>query len=161
MNRQQQRRIEEEELVRRSREPGRVQFAESLCSKHHWRPMIRAGTLPPPRSECPGCRAEALRARDTDRGERVLVHPGIPATSEQHDLMARYEELERRRHPDRVVPGSIEEEAALERIEEARAEERDRERPQRAGRLVSARCESGTWVEYRARPGRGIVRVVS
>ena len=109
---------------------------------------------------------QQLDARDfesfyTDRGERVLVHPGIPATSEQHDLMARYEELERRRHPDRVVPGSIEEEAALERIEEARAEERDRERPQRAGRLVSARCESGTWVEYRARPGRGIVRVVS
>jgi hypothetical protein len=159
MNRQQQKRVEEEELVRRSREQGEEQVAESLCSKHDWRPVIRAGTLPPPRSECPGCKAESLRARDTDRGERVLVHPGIPTTPEEHGLMDHWLELERRRHPGRVEPGSEEEERALEQIEAAREDERTRDHPQRAGRLVSGRIEHGEWVEYRALPRRGIARV--
>jgi hypothetical protein len=142
MNRREQAVIEEQELVRRSRSQlGLVQVERSLCGRHEWRPLIRAGSLPPLAASCPGCLEEQMRKRSPDDGEpRRLQGPRqTPKNPRELGLLERWRELERLRHRDRPQPGSEEEERAIEHADRLRREElaaeRDKE-SRHAGRVV-------------------------
>jgi hypothetical protein len=120
-----QRVIEEQEKVRRSRaQLGLVQVERSLCPRHEWRPFIRAGSLPPRASACPGCLEEQMRKRSTDDGEprRLQAPRQMPGTPRELGLLERWRELERLRHPDRPEPGSDEEREAVEHADRARGD---------------------------------------
>src|SRR6266536_5722587 len=67
----QRKRIEEYELRRRNL----AQTETPLCAKHGWAPQMPAGKLPPPASECPGCKREAERNRPTEY-ETVKIDVG-------------------------------------------------------------------------------------
>jgi hypothetical protein len=129
------------------------------CELHSgWRVDVSDGRPSPPPHLCPFCVREAQPA--TTRHEKVEVDPGdIGSTVSPTgwEIAERWWE----NHPERAALDKLEEESVLELIDLRRDEETAslEKRSRRAGILAGARWEDGVWTEYRAIPGRGIVRV--
>lgn len=154
-----QKRVEDAERLRRLREGATVTSFASPCERHpQWRVDLSDRRIPPPAAACPLCVQEQLEKRDDRREKRVLESAGTPVTPRQYELLLLHEE---RNPSSTVVPGSPEEQDALDRISELREEEQARDflRQRRGATLVSARAQGGRWVEIYAVPGRGFVEV--
>jgi hypothetical protein len=115
-----------------------------------------------PASLCPECAREALVNRSTRRDTRELPHPlQIGETATMRDTYAEY--VARKREAGAVLPGSADESIALERIDDEREAERERD-TRSIGQFVTQRIEDCQLVQYYAKRGpRGrtqFVRVV-
>lgn len=144
------------------RQRQRIEDAErgklvTVCSKHEWRVSLNGRPVPPPKSGCPECVREGMGSRAGETYEARTV-----SLSEQNG-----ESLEMRiaydQHLERqggVRPGSIAEQTALDSINAAREEERERDEARKRGffrgaRLAySSRIENGQLVGTYALPLR-------
>jgi hypothetical protein len=117
-----QRKIEQAELVRRSRESLDQQVAMP-CEMHPaWRVSLPPTKLAPPAHLCPYCRKEGERHRLTREEERVVAHPlaADRLTPKQEDLAQLFWE----KNPEKLeIEGAPAEEALLEQIDALRDEE--------------------------------------
>lgn len=124
------------------------------CEEHDWPPPgERASGKPkPPRSLCPDCRQEAEQ-----KYERTGVTIYAPSAHESDDpretpqLAAMRQRIEAvRLARGEVLPGSLEEDEALERIDALREEARRREAAKagRDGYVFTERIEQGRVVQY-------------
>jgi hypothetical protein len=143
--------IEREEFAARWRELNPVPALEAgPCPRHpDWMP---AQPGPPvPAALCPRCRDEAEAKRSPRREERELPHP-LQARETPPMEAAYAAHREKLREAGVVLPGSAEELAALDRIDDAREDQRYREerRSRGAGQFVCERIEGGRLIQFYA-----------
>lgn len=121
------RRIEQAELVRRSR-AGVVSNFVTSCELHSgWRVDVSDGRMPPPAEACPHCYRDSIGTRNGSREKREVdvADIGAPVTPRQFELLQLYLE----KHPEKVgIAGTAFEEDLIELIDLERENEIDRDR---------------------------------